>query len=117
MAITEADVTNASTTQYQGMWFDQGGNFNFRYVTASGASSALNSTNVQRGLGQARPALLQGRFHVGGSVRVRIEGKAPVAYGHPKFEPLARHFDHDTPRREALMFGLQQDALILAGLL
>ncbi len=26
-------------------------------------------------------------------------------------------FDHDTPRREALMFGLQQDALILAGLL
>ena len=27
-----------ATTQYQGMWFDQGGNFNFRYVTASGAS-------------------------------------------------------------------------------
>ncbi len=26
-------------------------------------------------------------------------------------------FDHDTPRREALMFGLQQDALVMAGLL
>ncbi|MFB3777752.1 MAG: TonB-dependent receptor domain-containing protein [Bryobacteraceae bacterium] len=55
--LSNYDDFEEATTQYQGMWFDQGGNFNFRYVTASGGSSALNTTNVQRGLGQARPFL------------------------------------------------------------
>ena len=55
--LSNYDDFEEATAQYQGMWFDQGGNFNFRYVTASGGSSALNTTNVQKGLDQARAFL------------------------------------------------------------
>jgi trimeric autotransporter adhesin len=46
-----------ATAQYPATFFDQGGNFNFRYATATGGSAALTNTNVQRGLGAARAFL------------------------------------------------------------
>ena len=47
------DLEEASVA-YPSQFFDVGGNFNFQYVSANGGSSAQNTLNIQRGVGNAR---------------------------------------------------------------
>ena len=52
--LSNYDDFEEAAAQYNGAWFDQGGNFNFQYVTAAGGSAADNKLNVQDGLDMAR---------------------------------------------------------------